>query len=67
MTASLPYASLKGVSPVGVLTVSMPYLFARECLYSVHGTVIISITVPIVKESITAMEVTLFGPVFHKD
>ena len=45
----------------------MTYLLARECLYSVHGTIIISITVPIVKESITTMEVTLFGPVFHKD
>ena len=42
-------------------------LLGRECLYSIHETVIISITVPIVKESLTAMEVTLFGPMFHKD
>ena len=44
----------------------MPYLCASECLYSIHGTVIISITVPIVKEFITAMKVTLFGLAFHK-
>ena len=44
----------------------MLYLYASECLYSIHGTVIISITVPIVKEFITAMEVTLFGLAFHK-
>ena len=48
------------------ISVWMPYLCASECLYSIHGTVIISITVPIVKEFITAMEVTLFGSVFHK-
>ena len=44
----------------------MPYLCVSECLYSIHVTVIISITVPIVKEFITVMEVTLFEPAFHK-
>ena len=45
----------------------MPYLYASECLYSIYGMVIISITIPIVKESITAVEVILFGPAFRKD
>ena len=44
----------------------MTYLCTSECLYSIHGMGIISITVPIVKEFITAMEVTLFEPAFHK-
>ena len=44
----------------------MPYLCASECLYSIHGTVIISITVPIVKEFITAIEVVIFELAFHK-
>ena len=50
----------------GNKSVWMPYLYVSECLYSIHGMVIISITVPIVKEFITAMEVTLFGSAFHK-
>ena len=48
------------------LSVSMPYLCAGECLYCIHGTIIISITIPLVKEFITAMEVMIFEPVFHK-
>ena len=50
----------------GKISVWMPYLCAGECLYSIHGTVIISITVPIVKEFITAMEVMIFELAFHK-
>ena len=48
------------------ISVWMPYLCAGECLYNIHGTVIISITVPIVKEFITTMEVMIFELVFHK-
>ena len=48
------------------ISVWMPYLCVGECLYSIHGTVIISITVPLVKEFITAMEVMIFEPAFHK-
>ena len=48
------------------ISVWVPYLCVGECLYSIHGTVIISITVPLVKEFITAMEVMIFEPAFHK-
>ena len=55
----------------------MPYLYAGECLYSIHGTIInsiivplvkefILIIVPLVKEFITAMEVMIFELAFHK-
>ena len=40
--------------------------FVQASLYSIHGTVIISITIPIVKEFITAMEVMILEPAFHK-
>ena len=48
------------------ISVWMSYLCTSECLYSIHGTVIISIIVPLVKEFITAMEVMIFELAFHK-
>ena len=48
------------------ISIRVPYLCVGECLYSIHGTIIISITVPLVKEFITAMEVMIFEPAFHK-
>ena len=44
----------------------MNYLRVGEWLYSMCGTVIISVTVPLVEEFVTVVEVMIFEPAFHK-